>query len=171
MRRVRAGADQVECTVNGIGERAGNAALEEVVMAIKARRDYYNAYTDIVTPELCRTSRLVTKNTGLPVSRGKAVVGANAFAHSSGIHQDGVLKNPDNYEIFRPEEVGARGTRIILTARSGRHALCYRLEHLGYKLSPEELERVHARFLALADAKKQVLDGDLHALMGGGLKV
>ncbi|HOM83900.1 MAG TPA: 2-isopropylmalate synthase [Armatimonadota bacterium] len=162
---VRAGAQQVECTINGIGERAGNASLEEVVMALKVRRNYYGAYTDVVTSELCRTSSLVSRLTGLTVARNKAVVGANAFAHSSGIHQDGVLKNRDNYEIFSPDDVGASGTEIILTARSGRHAVRHRLEGLGYTLTPEELERVHQRFLAVADAKKEVFDEDLHALM------
>ena len=162
---VKAGAQQVECTINGIGERAGNASLEEVVMGLKVRRRYYGAGTGIVTEELTRTSRLVSRLTGLAVARNKAVVGANAFAHSSGIHQDGVLKNRDNYEIMRPEDVGAGATRITLTARSGRHAVRYRLESLGYVLSPEKLERLHVRFLALADAKKQVFDDDLHALM------
>jgi len=162
---VRAGAQQVECTINGIGERAGNASLEEVVMAIKVRGRYYGAHTDVVTPELCRTSTLVSRFTGLAVARSKAVVGANAFAHSSGIHQDGVLKHRDNYEIMRPEEVGAGETQIVLTARSGRHAVRHRLEQLGYRLTPAELERLHARFLELADVKKQVFDDDLHALV------
>ncbi|MDH7571567.1 MAG: 2-isopropylmalate synthase, partial [Armatimonadota bacterium] len=162
---VKAGAQQVECTVNGIGERAGNAALEEVVMGLRVRQRYYRACTHIATQELSRTSRLVSRLTGLSIARNKAVVGANAFAHSSGIHQDGVLKYRENYEIMRPEEVGAAETQILLTARSGRHALRHRLETLGYSLTPAELERVHQRFLALADAKKQVYDEDLHALM------
>jgi len=162
---VKAGAQQVECTVNAIGERAGNASLEEVVMALKARKDYFGASCGVVTSELSRTSRLVSRMTGLAVARNKAVVGANAFAHSSGIHQDGVLKNRDNYEIFRPEDVGAAGTEIVLTARSGRHAVRHRLEELGYNVSKQDLEKLHERFLALADAKKQVFDDDLHALM------
>ncbi len=162
---VKAGAQQVECTVNAIGERAGNASLEEVVMAIRVRGGYYGATTGIATEEICRTSRLVSRLTGLDVARGKAVVGANAFAHSSGIHQDGVLKHRENYEIMRPEDVGASETQIVLTARSGRHAVRHRLEALGYVLGTEEMERLHARFLALADAKKQVYDDDLHALM------
>jgi 2-isopropylmalate synthase len=162
---VKAGAQQVECTINGIGERAGNASLEEVVMGLKVRGEYYAAGTGIATEELTRTSRLVCRLTGLAVARNKAVVGANAFAHSSGIHQDGVLKNRDNYEIMQPEDVGAGATQIILTARSGRHAVRHRMEALGYTVTPEELERLHVRFLALADAKKQVFDDDLHALM------
>jgi len=163
---VKAGVQQIECTVNGIGERAGNASVEEVVMAIKARREYFKAHTDIVTSELCRTSRMVSDLTGLSIARNKAIVGANAFAHSSGIHQDGVLKHGKNYEIFSPEEVGAGESQIVLTARSGRHALRHRLECLGYEISNEELERLHPRFLMLADEKKQVFDNDLHALMG-----
>ncbi|MHB0998922.1 MAG: 2-isopropylmalate synthase [Armatimonadota bacterium] len=162
---VKAGAQQVEGAINGIGERAGNASIEEVVMAIKARRKYFSASTNIVTQELIRTSQMVSRLTGLTVARNKAIVGANAFAHSSGIHQDGVLKNKDNYEIFSPEEVGADGTQIMLTARSGRHAVRHRLEALGYSITAEELEYIHVRFLKLADAKKQVFDDDLHALM------
>ncbi len=162
---VKAGAQQVECTVNGIGERAGNASLEEVVMALKAGGKYFGAVSGIVTQELLRGSRLVSQMTGLAVARNKAIVGANAFAHSSGIHQDGVLKNRSNYEIFSPDEVGADGSQIVLTARSGRHAVRHRLSELGYSVSQEELERLHARFLAVADAKKEVFDDDLHALM------
>jgi 2-isopropylmalate synthase len=162
---VKAGAQQVECAVNGIGERAGNASLEEVVMALKVRRKYYGVRTDAATAELHATSRMVSQLTGLSVSRNKAIVGENAFAHSSGIHQDGVLKNRDNYEIFSPEEVGADGTQIVLTARSGRHAVRHRLELLGYDISGDDLERIHSGFLKLADEKKQIQDGDLHGLM------
>lgn len=162
---VKAGAQQVECTINGIGERAGNASLEEVVMSLKARRKYFGGQSGIDTTELCRTSRLVSRMTGLELARNKAIVGANAFAHSSGIHQDGVLKNRNNYEIFSPSEVGAEGTQIVLTARSGRHAVRHRLAELGYEVTKEELEKLHARFLAVADAKKEVFDDDLHALM------
>jgi len=165
---VKAGAQQVECTINGIGERAGNAALEEVVMALNTRGRYFGATSDIVTSELIRTSDLVSRMTGLVIARNKAVVGANAFAHSSGIHQDGVLKNRSNYEIFRPEDVGAAGSQIVLTARSGRHAVRHRLEELGYCVSPDDLEQLHPRFLAVADERKQVLDSDLHALMASG---
>lgn len=162
---VKAGAQQVECTINGIGERAGNASLEELVMGIKVRHSYYGASTNIRTTELTRLSRSVSRLTGLMVARNKPIIGENAFAHSSGIHQDGVLKNRNNYEIFSPDEVGASGTQIILTARSGRHALRHRLEALGYAPSQNELERLHIKFLALADAKKQVMDTDLHALV------
>ncbi|MEN6583486.1 MAG: 2-isopropylmalate synthase [Armatimonadota bacterium] len=164
---VKAGAQQVECAVNGLGERAGNASLEEVVMGIKVRQPYYRAHTDIVTSELCPTSQMVSRLTGLAVARNKAIVGDNAFAHSSGIHQDGVLKSRDNYEIFSPEDVGANGTTIVLTARSGRHALKYRLESLGYRVTTDDLEHLHTRFLHMADAKKVVDDHDLHALMVG----
>ncbi len=134
-------------------------------MSLKIRENYYGASTGIATPELCRTSVMVSRLTGLAVARNKAIVGANAFAHSSGIHQDGVLKDRRNYEIMDPEEVGAAGTQIVLTARSGRHALQHRLEALGYSVGSDELARIHARFLTLADAKKQVFDDDLHALM------
>ena len=162
---VKAGAQQVECTINGIGERAGNASLEELVMALKARGEYFDATSGVVSEELCRSSRLVSRMTGLTVARNKAIVGANAFAHSSGIHQDGVLKNRNNYEIFSPAEVGADGTQIVLTARSGRHAVRHRLSELGYEVTQQELDRLHPRFLAIADAKKEVFDDDLHALM------
>ncbi|MCX7800498.1 MAG: 2-isopropylmalate synthase [Fimbriimonadales bacterium] len=162
---VKAGAQQVECTINGIGERAGNASLEEIVMALKVRADYFDAETGINARELTRTSKMVSRLTGLLVARNKAVVGANAFAHSSGIHQDGVLKHRQNYEIMQPEEVGADETQIVLTARSGRHALKHRLETLGFVVSQQELENIHPRFLALADAKKEVYDDDLFALM------
>lgn len=162
---VKAGAQQVECAVNGIGERAGNASLEEVVMGIKVRSSYYGARTGVVTSELCPTSSMVSLLTGLAIARNKAVVGANAFAHSSGIHQDGVLKSRNNYEIFSPEDVGSNGIQIVLTARSGRHALKHKLESLGYILSSEELEHIHSRFLEVADAKKEVSDEDLRSLM------
>lgn len=162
---VKAGAQQVECTINGIGERAGNSSLEELAMALKVRKSYYGAITNIRSTELTRTSQAVSRLTGLAVARNKPIVGANAFAHSSGIHQDGVLKNRSNYEIISPEEVGALGTQIVLTARSGRHALRHRLEALGYAPSDDELEHLHSRFLALADVKKQVTDADLRELM------
>ena len=162
---IKAGAQQVECTINGIGERAGNTSLEELVMALKVRRSYYDASTNIETKELTSVSQTVSRLTGLAVARNKPIVGANAFAHSSGIHQDGVLKNRNNYEIISPDEVGASGTQIILTARSGRHALRHRLEALGYAPSSSELEHIHISFLKIADANKQVMDDDLHALM------
>lgn len=162
---VKAGAQQVECSINGLGERAGNASLEEVVMGIKVRQGYYGAVTGIVTSQLCPTSAMVSRLTGLAVARNKAVVGANAFAHSSGIHQDGVLKSRDNYEIFSPEDVGSSGTQIVLTARSGRHAVRHRLESLGYTVSQEDLEGIHVKFLQVADVKKEVKDDDLRTLM------
>ncbi len=163
---VKAGARQVECTVNGIGERAGNTSMEEVVMAIRQRGDILGVHTDIVTREIMRTSRLVSSITGIRVQPNKAIVGANAFAHSSGIHQDGVLKERSTYEIIDPVDVGAGGSEIVLTARSGRHALKHRLEELGYDIPEDEFERVHASFLELADKKKEVYDEDLEALVG-----
>jgi 2-isopropylmalate synthase len=163
---VKAGARQVECTVNGIGERAGNTSMEEVVMAIRQRGDLLGVHTDIATKEIIRTSRLVSSITGILVQPNKAIVGANAFAHSSGIHQDGVLKERSTYEIIDPKDVGAGGSEIVLTARSGRHALKHRLEELGYALPDDEFERVHTAFLELADKKKEVFDEDLEALVG-----
>jgi 2-isopropylmalate synthase len=162
---VRAGARQVECTVNGIGERAGNTSLEEVVMALRFRTAYFGADTTINTREITRTSRLVSNITGIVVQPNKAIVGANAFAHSSGIHQDGVLKERSTYEIIDPADVGLAGSSIVLTARSGRHALKHRLAELGYEPGDEEFERVHTAFLDLADRKKEVFDEDLEALM------
>lgn len=165
---IKAGAEQVECTINGVGERAGNASLEEIVMAVKTRGDYYEAYTGVNTREIYPTSLLVRERMNMPVQRNKAIVGANAFAHSSGIHQDGFLKNPQNYEIMQPEDVGVRQSEIILTARSGRHALRHRLEKLGYTYTDEqrtEFERIYARFLSMADRKKEVMDEDLHVIV------
>lgn len=162
---IKAGAQQVECAANGIGERAGNASLEEVVMGIKVRRKYYGAYSCVDSSELCHTSSMVSRLTGLSIARNKAIVGANAFAHSSGIHQDGVLKNRNTYEIMTPEEVGAAGTEIVLTARSGRHAVQHRLEALGYRIDAGQLDRLHEEFLAMADEKKTVNDEDLRDLM------
>jgi 2-isopropylmalate synthase len=161
---VYAGARQVECTVNGIGERAGNTSLEEVVMALRQRRDLLGADTRINTRELMRASRLVSSITGIVVQPNKAIVGANAFAHSSGIHQDGVLKERSTYEIIDPADVGVLESQIVLTARSGRAALKHRLGELGYELGDEAFEGMYARFLDLADKKKQVYDGDLEAL-------
>ncbi len=163
---VRAGARQVECTINGIGERAGNTALEEVVMALKQRYDIFGVHTGINTREIMRTSRLVSGITGIRVQPNKAIVGANAFAHSSGIHQDGVLKERTTYEIIDPAEVGAGGSEIVLTARSGRHALRHRLSELGYTMDDAEFDRVYEAFLDLADKKKEVYDEDLEALVG-----
>ena len=163
---VKAGARQVECTITGIGERAGNTSLEEVVMAIRQRGDILGVNTGINTREIMRSSRLVSSITGIRVQPNKAIVGANAFAHSSGIHQDGVLKERSTYEIIDPVDVGAGGSAIVLTARSGRHALKHRLEELGYDLPTEEFERVHVAFLDLADKKKEVFDEDLEVLVG-----
>jgi len=163
---VKAGARQIECTVNGIGERAGNTSLEEVVMGLKMRPDVFGADTGINTREITRTSRLVSSITGIVVQPNKAIVGANAFAHSSGIHQDGVLKERSTYEILDPADVGAGGSAIVLTARSGRHALKHRLEELGFELPDGEFEHVHEEFLRLADKKKEVYDEDLEALVG-----
>ncbi|MGO8672429.1 MAG: 2-isopropylmalate synthase [Capsulimonadaceae bacterium] len=163
---VRAGARQIECTVNGIGERAGNTSLEEIVMALYTRRDVYQLETAIRTREIFKTSRLVSSLTGILVQPNKAIVGANAFAHSSGIHQDGVLKERTTYEIIDPNVVGINESKIILSARSGRHALRDRLAKLGRTFEIEdEFERVYARFLNVADSKKVVYDEDLEAIV------
>jgi 2-isopropylmalate synthase len=162
---VRNGARQVEGTINGVGERAGNAALEEVVMAIRTRGDYFGVHTGIETREFCRTSRLVSDMLGMVVPPNKAVVGGNAFSHSSGIHVDGFLKDRETYEIMRPEDVGVLESRVVLTARTGRHGLRDRLERLGYALSQEELDRTYQRFLAVADKKQEVFDEDLVAIL------
>ncbi len=162
---VKAGARQVECTVNGIGERAGNTALEEVVMALRQRPDVFGVDTGINTREIIRTSRMVSNITGILVQPNKAIVGANAFAHSSGIHQDGVLKERTTYEIIDPADVGVGGSSIILTARSGRHALKHRLSELGHELDDADFEEVYEAFLTLADKKKEVYDEDLESLL------
>ena len=164
---VRAGARQVECTINGIGERAGNAALEEIVMAIKTRPGYFRAHTNIRTEQLCGASRTVSRATGFLVQRNKAVVGENAFAHEAGIHQHGMMQNAQTYEIMKPEEVGARGTSLVLGKHSGRHSLRQRLEELGFSLDQAELEAVFERFKALADRKKEIFDADLESLAEG----
>jgi 2-isopropylmalate synthase len=160
------GARQVECTINGIGERAGNAALEEVVMALKTRRDYFGVETGIECRELSKSSQLVARAFGLAIPVNKAVVGTNAFAHSSGIHVDGFLKDRQTYEIMKPQDIGIKKSRIVLTARSGRHALHHRLEELGYKLSTEEIEKTYARFLTEADKIGVVTDRVLQAIVG-----
>ena len=162
---IRNGATQIECTINGLGERAGNTALEEVVMAIHMHGDELDAYTDIVTPELTRASRLVSRVTGMSVQANKAIVGANAFAHSSGIHQDGVLKSRATYEIIDPAMVGASGSDIILSARSGHAALRHRLQELGYTFEDTDFEEVYERFLEIADQKKEVYDEDLESII------
>jgi len=163
---VQAGARQVEGTFNGIGERAGNCALEEVVMAIKTRGEFYHGlHTNVVTREILKTSRIVSRMSGLHIARSKAIVGENAFAHSSGIHQDGILKKRETYEIMDPKEVGWGGTELPLTKHSGRHAMVARLEHLGYQLSEEEQMSVFNRFKEIGDKKKFVYDEDLSALV------
>ena len=160
------GARQVEGTINGVGERAGNAAIEEVVMAIRTRRDFFDKVdTNINTREFYRTSHMVSDLLGMPVPANKAVVGRNAFAHSSGIHVDGFLKKRETYEIMRPEDIGVDESRVVLTARTGRHGLRHRLEEMGYDLSEEELEKTYERFLAVADKKHEVFDEDLAAII------
>lgn len=159
------GATQVECAVNGIGERAGNTALEEIVMALFTRYDYYGCKTGIVTEEIYRTSRLVSSLTGMPVQYNKAIVGKNAFAHESGIHQDGVLKERTTYEIMNPALIGLVQSNIVLGKHSGRHALRTRLAELGYNLTEAELDKAFQRFKELADRKKQITDRDLEAIV------
>lgn len=162
---VLAGARQVEVTMNGIGERAGNTALEEVVMALYIRKDKFGVSTGIDTTQLLPTSRMVSRLTGMVVQRNKAVVGANAYAHSSGIHQDGVLKERSTYEIIDPTLVGAEKSEIILTARSGRHGLKHRLAEIGYNFSDERFEQIYNSFLQVADTKKEVTEDDLRELV------
>ena len=163
---VENGATQIECTINGLGERAGNTAMEEVVMAIKMHGEELDAHTDINTREFIRASRLVSSITGFVVQPNKAIVGANAFAHSSGIHQDGVIKERTTYEIIDPTDVGAGQSSIVLSARSGRAALRHRLEALGYHIEGQAFEDLHTAFLDLADKKKEVYDEDLESLVG-----
>ncbi len=162
---VMAGARQVEVTINGIGERAGNTSMEEVVMAIHTRPQYFDLRTNINTREIMKTSRMVSNYTGMPVQPNKAIVGANAFAHEAGIHQDGVLKNATTYEIMTPETVGLAQSRLVLGKHSGRHALQVRLGELGYVCEGDALDQVFSRFKTLADAKKTVTDADLEALI------
>ncbi|PAQ13476.1 2-isopropylmalate synthase [Bacillaceae bacterium SAOS 7] len=163
---IKNGADKVECTINGIGERAGNAALEEVVMAINTRSSIYKAYTNINTKEIMNTSRMVSSFMGLDVQVNKAITGDNAFAHSSGIHQDGLLKSRDAYEIISPVEVGLDDMELVLTARSGRHAVKHALEKLGFnQLTETQFEGIFEAFLELADAKKEVYNHDLYVIV------
>ncbi|WOC40214.1 2-isopropylmalate synthase [Polaribacter sp. HL-MS24] len=158
------GARQIECTINGIGERAGNTALEEVVMVLK-QHPYLNLVTDINTKLLYDTSIMVRESMGMPVQPNKAIVGANAFAHSSGIHQDGVIKNRETYEIMDPEDVGVTESAIVLTARSGRAALAYRAKKIGYELTKVQLDISYEAFLEFADKQKEVIDEDIHIIM------
>jgi 2-isopropylmalate synthase len=162
---VKAGARQVECTINGIGERAGNAALEEIVMALRTRPDYFPFRTGVRTEEIMRASRLVSTVTGFAVQPNKAIVGANAFAHEAGIHQDGVLKHARTYEIMTPESVGLKTSKLVLGKHSGRHAFTTKLKELGYELGPNAVEDAFRRFKDLADRKKEVFDEDIVALV------
>ncbi len=164
MAGVQNGARQIECTINGIGERAGNTALEEVVMIMKQHPNL-NLDTNINTQMLFSTSKMVQEHMGMQVQPNKAVVGDNAFAHSSGIHQDGVIKNRETYEIMDPADVGVTESSIILTARSGRAALAYRAKNIGYELTKTQLDSVYPEFLKFADTKKEIIDNDIHQLM------
>ncbi len=160
------GARQVECTINGIGERAGNASLEEIVMALKVRPELWSCHTDIKTSEIMNTSRMVSGYTGMLVQPNKAIVGENAFAHESGIHQDGMLKNRQTYEIMNPDAIGIGESKIVLGRHSGRAGLKSRLESLGFHVDKERLKTIYKEFVVLADKKKEVFDEDLRALMG-----
>src|SRR5438445_290837 len=162
---IAGGARQIECTINGIGERAGNAALEEVVMAINVRNDKFPWWNKIDTTMLTRASKLVSAATSFPVQYNKAIVGRNAFAHESGIHQDGVLKDASTYEIMKPEMVGLKQSSLVLGKHAGRHAFVHKLEEMGYKLAANQLEDAFVRFKALADRKKHVYDEDIEALV------
>lgn len=163
---ILAGARQCEVALNGIGERAGNTALEEVVMAIRTRKDFFKGlYTNINTKELYPTSRLLSKITSVPVPPNKAIVGQNAFAHEAGIHQDGVLKNPLTYEIIRPEDVGFPSSQIVIGKHSGRHAIMKKIAEFGYEISPEDLKKVYKRIKELADKKKRIYDEDIEAIL------
>jgi 2-isopropylmalate synthase len=162
---VKAGARQIECTINGIGERAGNAALEEVVMAMKVRNDVLPFHCGIDATLLTRASKLVAAATSFPVQYNKAIVGRNAFAHESGIHQDGMLKNAQTYEIMTPDSVGVKQTSLVMGKHSGRHAFVHKLEELGYELASNQLEDAFVRFKTLADRKKQIYDEDIEALV------
>ena len=163
---IQAGIGQVECTINGIGERAGNASLEEVVMALKTRKDFFDADTRIDTTQIYRSSRMIQTITGVPVAPTKPIIGANAFAHESGIHQHGVLNNKATYEIMTPESVGIPQNAIVLGKHSGRHAFEARLKDLGYTLNKEKIDKAFEKFKVLADKKKVIKDRDLEALIG-----
>ena len=162
---IKAGATQVECTVNGIGERAGNASLEEIVMALHTRRDFYDAETNINTRQIYRSSKLLSNITGVPIPPSKAVVGANAFAHESGIHQHGGIANAQTYEIMNSTDVGIPQNTMVLGKHSGKHALREKLASMGYEISDQEMEKVFARFKILADKKKNITTADLEALV------
>jgi len=168
---LKSGARQAEVSVNGIGERAGNASFEEVVMAIKTRKDYFDFYTNIKTEEIYPLSKTVVSFTGIPVQPNKAIVGENAFAHEAGIHQDGVLKNAMTYEIMTPQSVGRQKSMLVLGRHSGKHGLKQRLKELGYAVKDDEFERIYTKFLEVADKKKQVFDDDLIAILEGELNI
>jgi len=165
MAAIHAGAGQVECTINGIGERAGNASLEEIAMCLRTRKDFYQADTQIQTEEISKSSRLVSNITGMVVQPNKAIVGTNAFAHTSGIHQDGLLKNKNTYEIIRPESIGLTQSRLVMGKLSGRHAFREELAKLGYTLSDQELQEAFKRFKRLADQKKELFEEDLETIV------
>jgi 2-isopropylmalate synthase len=168
---VRMGARQIECTINGIGERAGNASLEEIVMALKTRRDFFNLTTNIDTTQIYKTSHLVSELTGFSIQANKAIVGTNAFRHQSGIHQDGVLKKAVTYEIIDPKSVGIPSSALVLSKLSGKHAFKERLAELGYTLSEEALSRVFQSFKELADKKKEITDRDIESLIAEELRI
>ena len=165
------GCRQVECTVNGIGERAGNASMEEIVMILKTRKDAYEYHTNLISEEIYRSSRLLTNLTGAFVQANKAIVGKNAFAHEAGIHQDGVLKEASTYEIMTPQSVGISDSKLVLGKHSGRHALKSKLDEMGYPLNKEELDRAYFFFTKLADQKKEIYDEDLVAILQDGIKL
>jgi 2-isopropylmalate synthase len=162
---IRAGARQIECTINGIGERAGNASLEEIVMALKTRRDFFETDTQVRTEEIFKSSRLLSSITGVHVQPNKAVVGENAFAHEAGIHQDGVLKEKLTYEIMRPEDIGRAANKLVMGKHSGRAALSARLKDLGFVLEEADLGKAFKRFKDLADKKKEIFDEDLISIV------
>jgi len=162
---IQAGVRQVECTVNGIGERAGNASMEEIVMALKTRKDFFNMHTNIETQHIMACSKMVSSFTGFFVQRNKAIVGKNAFAHESGIHQHGFLKKKDTFEIMNPSEIGGEESELVMGKHSGRNALQFRIKELGHELSPEELDRVFEEFKILADEKKDVFEEDILTLV------
>jgi len=174
---VRNGARQIECTINGLGERAGNAALEEVVMAIRTRADFFSQaakdglQTNINTKEIFKTSQLVSQLTGFVIQPNKAIVGANAFAHESGVHVDGMLKDRSTYEIMTPETIGLTGSRMVLGRHTGRHGFAERCKQLGYRLSKDEVEQAYQRFLEVADKKKEVFDADVAAIISDQIRV
>ena len=170
LRAIQCGARQVECTINGVGERAGNAALEEIVMALKTRGDFFHLATKVDTTQIYRTSRLVSNYMGMEVPPNKAIVGANAFAHASGLHQDGMLKERTTYEIMTPDSIGVGGSKIVLGKTSGRHAFREKLSELGYTLGSDDFTRAFAAFKELADKKKEVTERDLESLVAEELR-